>query len=462
MDGIGLMCDPRADDRRVCVVGLGYVGITLAVALAQVGFKVLGIDRDERVIVGLADGVPHIFEPGLAEGLRQGLDSGRLVFAAEMPRDCAATVFLVTVGTPLNAGGTADMEAIRLATEQIVAVARPGALVILRSTVKIGTARRAVLPILMRSPRQIDLAVCPERTVEGRALIELRSLPQIVGAPEAHTRQRCMDLFSALTPDVVEVTSWETAEMAKLVDNTFRDLQFAFANELAEACAAIGVPALELIHATNHRYERTRVALPGPVGGPCLEKDPLILCESVAEYGVDMPITQSARSVNSRLPQRIGEAVGDWLDVHANGHPPIVAVLGLAFKGEPATGDLRGTPAAGIVTALQDVAPFAEIRGYDPVVVASEARARLKIQVETSIADCIHNADVVIVATNHRDFAALDLKHVTRQMAGTSLFYDLWNLHVDSGRSLQGGSYYWSLGTEKYVAPAERRLEVAR
>ncbi|MBI3707772.1 MAG: nucleotide sugar dehydrogenase, partial [Proteobacteria bacterium] len=296
-------------DRRVCVLGLGYVGLPLAAVMADAGFDVLGIEIRDAVRERLARGEPHFYEPGLESLLKRVIRQGRLRIARNIPAGCAATVFLVTVGTPLDTQGRARMDMIENVTREVAAHLKAGDLVIMRSTVKLGTTRRLVIPILDSVGVSYDLAFCPERTLEGQALAELRNLPQVVGGATLSANIRASQLFQFLTATVVRVSSLETAEMIKLIDNTQRDVSFAFANEVARMCDAVGIGAMEVIRAGKLGYARTNLPMPGPVGGPCLEKDPYILAEGLAERGITPEITLAARNVNRRQPEESVAAI---------------------------------------------------------------------------------------------------------------------------------------------------------
>ena len=231
-------------DQQVCVIGLGYVGLTLAVVMADVGFQVLGVEIRDEVCNALASGMPHFNEPGLEQRLQRVIRSGHFKFAKRIPFDVGSSVYIITVGTPLSADGKARMDMVQNVAREVALHLREGDLVIMRSTMKLGTTRSVVMPLLEAAGKQFDLAFCPERTLEGKALTELRQLPQIVGGSNAAT-VRASQLFSYLTPTVIRVSDLETAEMIKLIDNTHRDVAFAFANEVARACDAVGVSAAE-------------------------------------------------------------------------------------------------------------------------------------------------------------------------------------------------------------------------
>lgn len=431
-------------DYDVAVIGLGYVGLTLAVALADTGFRVLGVEKRADVVDMTNQGKPHFSETGLAEMLGHAVETGHLVATQELG-DAHAQVYVITVGTPLNSDGTARVDYIEAAAREVAENMPDGALVVLRSTVKIGTAREVVAPILAVSGKRFEIAMCPERTLEGRAMRELRVLPQIVGADTPETRERAAHFFYKLTPTAVQVSSLETAEIIKLVDNTFRDVQFGFANEVARICDAFGVNAMEVIPGGKLGYERTNVALPGLVGGPCLEKDPHILAQSLRSVGVELDITTAARRVNERQPV---ETV-DWvLREHARraDTPPRIGLLGMAFKGAPATDDLRGAMSLAVLAAIREKAPEAEVTLFDPVCSGTQlSEAAPRCAVAEHIEEAIGGVDIAIIANNHPELATWRPRQMLRVMAESGFIYDYWN-HFSDLRPYELGPNYFAVG----------------
>lgn len=429
----------------VSVVGLGYVGLTLATALADTGFRVLGVERRTDVVDMTNRGEPHFSEAGLPEMLGFAIGQGNLVARTAFDPEASSDVYIITVGTPLGADGRARIDFIEAATREVAGNMKDGALVILRSTVKIGTARNVVAPILAASGKSFQIAMCPERTLEGRAMQELRQLPQIVGADDEGVRERAAHFFYKLTPTCVQVSSLETAEIIKLVDNTFRDVQFGFANEVARICDAFGVNAMEVIPGGKLGYPRTNVALPGLVGGPCLEKDPHILAQSLREKGVELDITTAARRVNERQPV---ETVDFVLEEHGrrSAAAPKIAVLGIAFKGVPATDDLRGAMALKVIEAIQAKSPEAALTLYDPVCTEGQLNEAVPgAAVAATLEDAIAGANVAIIANNHPGLAALRPRRMLEAMAPEGFLYDYWN-HFSDLRPYELGPNYFAVG----------------
>jgi len=432
-------------DQTVAVIGLGYVGLTLATVMANAGLRVYGIERRPEIVDATARGIPHFSEIGLAERLRRAVDAGKLIAARVLPPDHGCTVFIITVGTPLDTAGRARTDMIEAATHEVADAMSDGALVVIRSTVKIGTTRNIVAPILAATGKSFYIAMCPERTLEGRALQELHQLPQIVGADDAPTLHRASRLFESHTTRCVQVSSLETAEVIKLADNTYRDVQFGFANEVARLCNRLGVNAYEVIEAGKLGYERTNIALPGPVGGPCLEKDPHILRQSLADMGMDLPITAAARAINEMQP---GETAAFMCARLSRIEAPIAAIAGLAFKGKPETDDLRGAMSLRIIAELKARRPDMRLRVFDPVI-ANETLSALGFEPYGSIEAALEGAHLLVIANNHPLFERLDPAQLRKAMATNGLIYDYWNNFGYLDESERVALNYFALGDHR-------------
>jgi UDP-N-acetyl-D-mannosaminuronic acid dehydrogenase len=434
-------------DRHVCIVGLGYVGLTLAVAMADAGFRVHGVEVAETVLASLRASRAHFAEAGLDAKLAEQIGSGRFTFGRTMsdPDARAATAFIVTVGTPVGDDKRVRFGSMDEVARAIAAALKPDDLVVLRSTVMVGTTRTFVKPILDAAGVDYRLAFCPERTLEGRALLELKTLPQVVGGVDAVSTFRASQMFSFLTPSVVRVNDLETAELVKLINNTQRDYVFAFANEVAAVCDTLGLSAAEVIASGNLGYPRAALPMPGPVGGPCLEKDPYILAQGLERYGFTPRLALGARMWNETLPQRAAEQlVGTLGELGVAGRFRI-AVLGLAFKGRPETDDLRGTLARPLIAALRDRLPQAELVGWDPIV-GRAGIEELGLAPCVSVEEAFRDASLVVFQNNHPAFATLDLTTLSAGMATPALIYDFWNQHDPRTLPLANGVRYAGLG----------------
>lgn len=447
---------------EICIIGLGYVGLTLAVAMANAGYRVHGVEKAAFIRECVEAGRAHFSEAGLDEPLGRHVAEGRLT-VSERVTPTNASVYIITVGTPLTKDGAVNLASLEDVLDGVAGMLRDGDLVILRSTVKAGTSRGIAKRALDATGRDYDLAFCPERTLEGKALAELTSLPQIVGGLTERATEKAAAVFLRFAPKIIRVGSLEAAEMVKLVNNTQRDLMFAFANEVAEMCDATGVSAIEVIRAACEDYPRSSIALPGPVGGPCLEKDPHILAEGLREVNYVPRISLAGRQLNEELPRasitRIGRTLAS-LGVTNLTNARIV-ILGLAFKGNPETNDLRGTMAAHILEAARARWPHARYAAYDPIV-PHEEFAQFDVEVAPTLEDAFDDASLVLIQNNHRAFAAMPIEALVARMAAPGIVYDYWNLFAARHLKLPAGRHYAGLGTLSAIGlPAAGRAVAA-
>ncbi|MCA9800238.1 MAG: nucleotide sugar dehydrogenase [Cyanobacteria bacterium HKST-UBA04] len=444
-------------DQHVCVVGLGYVGLTLAITLAKIGFHVTGIEKRADIVAQLKAGHAHFYEPDIDTMLQEMQAAGRLDIYQQLPDDSPSTVYIITVGTPLGDNNKPRMDFIEAATTELADKMPDGSLIVLRSTVKLGTSRHIVAPILEASGKSFHLAFCPERTTEGKALQELRYLPQIVSGYNFESLVRASELFQFITPIVIKVSELEVAEMVKMVDNTQRDLYFAYANEVASLCDAAGIPAGEVINAGNFHYPRNNMPSPGLVGGPCLSKDSYLLMESMAPFNVYPKITMAARHINEEQPAVCARFIKNRAD-EMGIDPTTISILGLAFKGAPETDDLRGTTATFLIDELRLCFPNAALQGYDAVVSAADIEAFGLKPVQT-IEQAFNSSRIVVIHNNHQSFRSLPLGYLSRQMQTPSIIYDFWNLFDHEKLDLADHVLYASLGNHCATEQAKRMRE---
>jgi UDP-N-acetyl-D-mannosaminuronic acid dehydrogenase len=433
-------------DHDVCIIGLGYVGLTLAVSMAEIGFNVLGIEKRADVVKQLVIGQPHFHEPKLPEVLKRVKELERFSISDSIPEGLNAKVFIITVGTPLGENGLTRLDMVEAAAKQVASCMKAGSLIIMRSTLKLGTTRNVVKPILDGVGCAYDLAFCPERTIEGHALTELRQLPQIVSGDSYEATLRASTLFQFLTPTVVKVRDLETAEMIKLVDNAQRDVHFAYSNEIARICDAVGVSAIEVIRAGKLGYPRTNLFMPGPVGGPCLSKDSHILNEGLSQYHIQAEMTAIARKINERQPEEIADFLAKKIrNMKGFSSSPVISLLGLAFKGQPATDDLRGSMALPIFQALKNVFKTAIFRGYDACVSQKEINGFGLIPC-IDLESAFTESDLVIILNNHTCFSSMPIFTLAEKMKKPGVIYDFWNHFSDRELPLPEGTGYIGLG----------------
>ena len=438
----------RQIDRNICIIGLGYVGLTLAVAMARAGFRVHGVEINKSIVKTLRTKRAHFTEAGFDHALREQIEAGRLTFSTSMPPQHDYSTYIITVGTPLDGENRSDTSSLAKVIQTLSSQIKDDDLVILRSTVTIGTTRKTFEDLKEKTGIETRIAFCPERTIEGRALSELETLPQIIGGIDHDSFIRSKGIFNRITPNIVAVSNPETAEMIKLVNNTQRDLNFAFANEVALMAQACNLSASEVISSANFEYPRSNLASPGPVGGPCLEKDPYILAESLEKYKYVPALSLLARKVNSDLPFDIVSKINALFQERQKRRITRATILGLAFKGRPATNDMRGTMAIPLIEALRASNPAIEICGWDPVAEPS-AVSNLNIDASTDLLQASRHSDLIVIQNNHPFFGQMDLNEIAEVMQSGGIIYDFWSQHHGANRKLSNNAIYCALGEGK-------------
>ena len=437
-----MFCHKRQGTPDVGIIGLGYVGLTLAIALAETGLTILGYDSNPTVIEALSHEQVPFFEPHLQEGLQQTLGQ-TFVLTAELPETLPAIVILC-VGTPLYKGShTPDFRDLEASVHAISTRVQADTLIIIRSTVSVGTSRALAQQLQQRLETVPHVAFCPERTIQGKALEELHTLPQIVGGLTSSAIERAKALFARLTPYVHTVSSLEAAETIKLICNAHTDLIYGFGNQVALIAEALALDARELIHYANLHYPRPDLARPGFVGGSCLSKDPYLLIHSVQSDPAAAALVKAARSYNESLPAYVGSRVLAALQRLAI---PLaqakICLMGFAYKGQPETDDIRGAPTEPILATFRGYVHL--IVGHDFVVEPQRLRA---LEVEPlPVMDAIDQAAAVLVLNDHPRYCELTLQELTARMHHPGVFFDAWSLFVEQEQDCHPSVQYMRLG----------------
>ncbi|MCB0704438.1 MAG: nucleotide sugar dehydrogenase [Saprospiraceae bacterium] len=422
-----------ASHRHIVVVGLGYVGFTLATVLADQGFQTTGFDVDKRKVDAIDRAETYIHERGLEEiFLRQA--GKNLKATTNIPE--TGDVYIISVGTPVGKPSgdkmpAPNLSALEAAARSVGSVLRSGNLVILRSTVPIGATREIVLPILEQESGLIGgldfhLSFAPERTAEGKAVKELRELPQIIGGLNEESVEATAALFRDLTPTIVRVNSLEQAEIAKLLNNTFRDLVFSYANEMAQLASHYNVDIVETIKAANQGYPRNRIPLPSPgVGGACLTKDPYILASVAQKFSPAKTLFQQGRQINESMHDFVVDRVLAVLK-KAGKSPENCKILicGLAFKGEPETGDVRNSSAVEVAKLFEQAG--CKVVGHDPVARKAEILEEGVQPVDYPAA--AEGADAILFLNNHRFYEGIDIPELLGKLNSPAILFDGWKL----------------------------------
>ncbi|MFC8731651.1 UDP-N-acetyl-D-mannosamine dehydrogenase [Luteimicrobium sp. NPDC057192] len=401
----------------VTVVGLGYIGLPTAAVLASAGVRVHGMDVSPRTVEAISSGAVPFVEPGLAEYVEEAVRAGRLTASHTVE---PADAYVLAVPTPFHEDRSPDLTYVVAATESIAPTVAAGSLVVLESTSPPGTtelvARRLseLRPDLVTDGAlDVHVAHCPERVLPGYVMKEIVSNDRVVGGLTPAAAEAARDLYRLFCVGEILLTDATTAEMAKLVENSFRDVNIAFANELSLICDKLGVDVWELIELANH-HPRVNILRPGPgVGGHCIAVDPWFI---VAADPEGSRLIRTAREVNDSKPEWVLDKVAGAIEgVEA----PVVAALGLAFK--PNIDDLRESPARRIVAELADRHPGATVRVVEPHVEALPAELANRRNVElTDLARAIDGADCVVVLVAHDAFTGTELAGASGHVLDTT------------------------------------------
>ncbi len=419
--------------KSICVVGLGYIGLPTAVMFANHGIKVHGVDVNPAAVKSIQEKKLHIEENGLQERLNKAVDEGFLT-ASTTPQE--ADVFIVAVPSPINPDNTANLEYVRQATASIVPYVKKGNLVILESTVPPKTVEHVMLPELIKANLEfgVDLFVAhsPERVIPGRIFEELVNNDRIVGGIDEKSSQMTKELYQTFVNGTIHLTDATTAELVKVMENTYRDVNIAFANELAKMAEKLDVNIWEAIKFANY-HPRVNVHFPGPgVGGHCIAVDPWFLVELGGEQA---QIIHMSRNTNDSMPRFTAQKTQAILNENkiAGGK---VAVLGLAFKGN--VDDMRESPSTIVIDELQNLG--LDVISYDPHIKENKHATQTQ-----SLEEATKDADILVVLTDHNEFKAYDAADITVK---TKIVFDTKNC-LNREKWQEAGFQFHLLGDAK-------------
>jgi len=385
-------------NKKICVIGLGYIGLPTAALLANRGYDVHGVDVVQSTVDIINRGKIHIVEPELDTFVKAAVNSGKL--KADL-KPCEADVFIIAVPTPFHEGFVPNIDYVVSATKAIAPFVKENDVVILESTSPVGTTDKVeeVLVTEGIDTSKLFIAHCPERVLPGHIMRELVENDRIVGGTTPEATQKAVEFYKTFVSGEVLSTDARTAEMAKLTENSFRDTNIAFANELSILCDKFDIDVWELISLTN-RHPRVNVLQPGAgVGGHCIAVDPWFI---VHAGGADAKIIRTAREVNTyKTEWSIEKIKNAALKFEAeNGRKAIVACMGLAFK--PDIDDLRESPALFITKRL-----IAD--GLDVLAVEPNIKTYKDIEI-VNYKEAVDKADIVTFLVAHKEFKELNLE----------------------------------------------------
>ncbi len=384
--------------QSVCVVGLGYIGLPTAALLASNDYRVFGVDLNTHAVETINQGRIHIVEPDLDAYVRSAVTAGRLDAHV---KPVAADIYLICVPTPFHEGGgipQPNIDFVLAATRSIAPLVKPGDLVILESTSPVGTTARMgrVLQEAGVDLASICLAYCPERVLPGKIMVELVENDRVVGGLTPEATRKVSAFYRTFVRGEVLETDAATAEMCKLTENSYRDVNIAFANELSLLCAKSGVDVWRLIELANH-HPRVKILQPGTgVGGHCIAVDPWFIVASDPE---NSRLIRTAREINNHKTEWVIDQVAAFASkFHAEqGRKARLACLGLSFK--PDIDDLRESPAVHVATTLRS-------RGFDVMAVEPNISEHPEFAL-VPLEKALEEADLVAILVKHRQFLQL-------------------------------------------------------
>ena len=393
---------------RLAILGMGYIGLPTAVVLATRGIEVVGVDVNQDRVSAVSRGEVPFTEPDLAVAVSGAVAMGRLTATTETPE---ADAYIIAVPTPFNGDHSADLSYVRAAVLDIAPRLRPGNIVVLESTSPPGTTERIrewiseVRPDL-RMPHDgdtrsdISIAHCPERVLPGRIMIEIVTNDRIVGGLTPRCAERAASIYRVFAQGEILLTDAASAEMAKLVENAYRDVNIAFANELSLISKSLHIDVWEVIKLAN-RHPRVNILNPGPgVGGHCIPVDPWFIVSAAPQLS---PLLRTAREVNDHRPHHVANQVVAKAERFRS---PTIACLGLTFKAN--VDDTRESPAIEVVGLIAKALPDTDILVSDPFVetIPQALSSYRNLRLE-SARQAVESADIVVLLVEHEPFKSL-------------------------------------------------------
>lgn len=396
---------------HICVLGLGYIGLPLAALLASKGVKVSGVDVQPHVVDTVNRGELHLEEAGLEEILAGAVKHG---FLSAHLKPVDADVYVIAVPTPIDEAKGPDLAYVDSATDSIASVLKPGCLVIIESTCPVGTTQLAKARLEKLRPdlafsaseakpdqEQVYLAYCPERVIPGKVITELVENARVIGGFDAPSAAKASEFYRLFVKGELVQTNSQTAEMCKLAENAFRDVNIAFANELANLAELNGVNPFDLIECAN-RHPRVNILQPGPgVGGHCIAVDPWFLVHAAPKTA---KLIRAAREVNDARPHQVIAKVEELIRERGLSNP-VIACLGLAFKQD--VDDLRESPSMEITLHLGEH-KVGQILAVEPYIHQTPKALTDAGVVLSGLDEAVDKADIVVLLVGHKQFVAFD------------------------------------------------------
>ena len=463
----------KSGQLTISVVGLGRIGLPMALLFAEIGCQVIGADIDKEKVAGLNKGKVYIREPGLEMLLQKVLKEGSFHVTADIEDAVSKSdAVIICVPTPLDEAKKPDLTSLVRACKSVAKGLKKGTMLMIESTVAPGTTKDVVKPIIeqfsgLKASRDFGLAFCPERGAPGGIFRDLKNNSRVVGGIDDRSATCAITLLKSITKgEVLKVTDTTTAETTKIFENIYRDVNIALANELAVLCEKLNVDMLEIIDAANaknigfvdkskKRYRSfvvpSNLHTPGAgVGGDCIPVNPYYLLQEAERLGVNLPMVRLARKINDSMPQHVVELVIETLkDLGKKVDEAKIAILGFTYKGD--VDDLRNTPAKLIVKSLRNLG--AQLTGFDPLI-GTQKIQEFEIFQTSDINESLQNADCAVIITDHSDFKKLAPEKMRKIMNNKAAIIDARGI-FDPKKLTELGFIYKGIGRPRYGAHHE-------
>ena len=415
--------------KKICIVGLGYIGLPTATMFSCYGHKVIGVDVNEKVVNNINKGKIIIEEPNLEEIVEDVVKKGNLI-ASISPKE--SDVFIISVPTPIKDDKTSDMSYVISATKSIVKYLKEGNIVVLESTSPVGTTEEVVKPIIEESGlkvgRDIMLGYCPERVIPGKIIYELKNNDRVIGGIDKKSAEEIRKIYKTIVDGNIYLTDCKTAELCKLMENTYRDVNIALSNELLLICDKLNINVWEVIEYSN-KHPRVNLHTPGPgVGGHCLAVDPWFIIEKEPELS---NIIKSSRLLNDSMPEYVYNKIDKILQKDKSKK---ITILGITYKAN--TDDMRESPIIKLIDKL--LKNNYNVKVFDPYIKDFQINCQ-------SILEACKDSDLLILGVNHDYFKNLPLDEIKTTMKG-NLILDTRNF-LDKEEVEKLGCIYKLLGS---------------
>jgi len=406
---------------KIGIVGLGYVGLTLAIAFARKGIDVVGIEKNKKIYNSLKRGKAQFYEENLNESLLKCIKNSKLKIYQDFKKLNKLNIIFITIGTPISKNKKLSDKNLLSICNKLKNIINNDTIVALRSTVKINTCTK--IEKLLNKKIKVHVASCPERTVEGNALRELSLLPAIIGTNSKFAKEKLNALFKKITKTIVTFNNTNQAELLKLIDNSWRDSNFAFANELGRIGEHYKINVIEIIKKISLKYPRSKISMPGIVGGPCLSKDSHILNQSVKK--INIPIIYNSRLTNEKFPIEMLEMIKTRIKKKVSN----ILICGLAFKGIPTTSDVRGSMALPIICKIKNLFKKSKIELFDNLVDPRDLKTKnINYKIIKNYNYINNKYDLVLILNNNPLWKSIGIKKLKKLLKKKdSLIYDYWN-----------------------------------